>query len=271
VVIPTFGRAGLLSEAVGSVLEQSVGSLECLVVDDGGGALVDLPDDPRVRVIRRPINGGSAAARNTGLGAARGRYVAFLDDDDLFTVDRLGYALAGLETADLAVCWARWLDGPSRPGRVLNGDVRNVVLEGLVPQVGQIAVRRAVVPCFDERLRSGEDVEWWIRASQQLKVATVPAWGLLYRRHSGPRHRKSAADRAKAREEILGWHAEFFAPRPRTRAFQWKRIGRLWMAAGERRRARRAFRRSLRVSPSIRTLWHLVRTLRRLEPAERPS
>lgn len=248
----------MLAEAVASVLDQTLESIECIVVDDGGAEPVAVPDDPRVSVVRLPTNRGTAAARNAGLAAARGRYVAFLDDDDVFAADRLANALAGHDRADIAVCWSRFLDGPTRPGRTLEGDVRGVVLEHLVPNMGQTSVRREVMAPFDERLRCCEDVEWWIRASQLLTVTTVPSWDLHFRLHPGQRHLKSKAARAASREDIITWHAEFFASRPRSAAFQWKRIGLLYADAGECRRARAALVRSLRASPSIRTVRHLL-------------
>ncbi|WP_420407920.1 glycosyltransferase family 2 protein [Hoeflea sp.] len=82
VIIPTYGRAEQTLGAVQSVLAQDV-DCEILVVDDASPT-----PDPRleklegVRLIRRPVNGGAGAARNTGLDHARGRFVCFLDSDD---------------------------------------------------------------------------------------------------------------------------------------------------------------------------------------------
>src|SRR5437588_9672841 len=104
VIVPTYGRPQFLSEAVRSVLDQTVSDLECLVVDDASPEPVIVEGDGRVRIIRRASNGGPPAARNTGIRNARGRYVAFLDDDDLFTTDRLELAVRGLDEAPVALC-----------------------------------------------------------------------------------------------------------------------------------------------------------------------
>src|SRR3954464_14214558 len=93
VIIPTYGRPKFLSEAVASVLAQTCADFECIVVDDAGPELATLPNDARIRVIRRDENGGPPAARNTGIDAARGTYVAFLDDDDVWLPTRLSDAL----------------------------------------------------------------------------------------------------------------------------------------------------------------------------------
>ena len=82
VVIPTYDRPALLTEAIDSVLQQSVDDYECVIVHDAGPRRVTLPDDPRVRLIRLSQNSGVAAARNAGIRNARGRFITFLDDDD---------------------------------------------------------------------------------------------------------------------------------------------------------------------------------------------
>src|SRR5687767_6522614 len=86
VVVPTFRRPESLPKSIVSILTQTIGDLECIVVNDDSEPLppeVGLGDD-RVRIIERRANGGPSAARNAGLAAARGRYLSFLDDDDVY-------------------------------------------------------------------------------------------------------------------------------------------------------------------------------------------
>lgn len=261
VVIPTYRRRRYLAEAVASVLAPDGPALECIVVDDGGGEVGAMPDDPRLRVVERDANGGSAAARNTGLAVARGRHLVFLDDDDLFVPHRLRMVLPALERAPVAVCWTRFVDGPAKPGRYLEGDVRDVILDDLVPNPGATTVRRDVLVPFDETYRTGEDVEWWLRQAHAATVATVPAIGHLSRRHPGPRGAKGPAERAAAHMRILEDHAEYFVTHRRAAAFRWKRIGLLALNGGDPARARRAFLASLRRRPSARVAAHLARTI----------
>src|SRR5580765_8935030 len=110
VVIPTYGRPQLLPEALASVLGQTVPDLECIVVDDASPEPVAVEPNERVRLVRREENGGPAAGRNTGAAEARGRYLAFLDDDDWWEPDRLELAVPALERAPVAVCWSRFDD-----------------------------------------------------------------------------------------------------------------------------------------------------------------
>ena len=102
VIVPTFDRVAVLREAVESVLAQTHRDLEVVVVDDGStDATPELvaafaAGDARVRY-ERQANAGAAAARNTGLAAASGDFVAFLDSDDSWVPWHLSLMLAGLE------------------------------------------------------------------------------------------------------------------------------------------------------------------------------
>lgn len=90
VLIPCWNAEGSIGGALDSVLEANDVDLECLVVDDGStdatAAIVEAraAADPRVRLVRIPVNGGVSEARNRGLDAARGRWLTFLDADDRF-------------------------------------------------------------------------------------------------------------------------------------------------------------------------------------------
>lgn len=93
VVMPVYNTEHFVREAVGSALRQSGVTLEVICVDDGStdasATLLDrLAADPRVSVVRQ-AHAGLSAARNAGLGLARGRYVCFLDSDDRWRLDEL--------------------------------------------------------------------------------------------------------------------------------------------------------------------------------------
>lgn len=92
VIIPVYNTGALLIETVNSVLEQSFTDFELILVDDGSREptreIIAGFTDERIVVITQP-NGGVASARNTGISAARGRYIALLDHDDLWHKDKL--------------------------------------------------------------------------------------------------------------------------------------------------------------------------------------
>src|ERR1700677_5167969 len=103
VVIPTHDRAETIMRAVGSVLSQTHSDFELLVIDDGSNdttpALMAQVADPRLRLLQHTHNRGAAAARNTGIEAACGRFVAFLDSDDEWSPLKLELQLAELKAA----------------------------------------------------------------------------------------------------------------------------------------------------------------------------
>ena len=115
VVMPAFNAAGTIEASMRSVLGQSFSDLELIVIDDCSrdgtrevaGALADA--DPRVRIVVQPANGGVAAARNAGIGAARGRYVAFLDSDDCWLPTKLQAQLDAMRASDASVCYAAYV------------------------------------------------------------------------------------------------------------------------------------------------------------------
>lgn len=86
VVIPVFNRTASLVGAIQSVQAQTLADWELMIVDDGSSEPLDLLvktiDDPRIRLLRHSSNRGVSAARNTGMDAANGQLVAFLDSDD---------------------------------------------------------------------------------------------------------------------------------------------------------------------------------------------
>jgi glycosyltransferase involved in cell wall biosynthesis len=265
VIVPTYGRPDYLNEAVASILEQSVKDLEVLVVDDASPEPVDATwGDARVRVVRRETNGGPAAARNTGLEHARGTYLAFCDDDDLFSPGRLALAVDGLARAPVAICRNRYLDAAVGRPVALEGDVRDTVLDDMAPHLGRTALRRELAPRFDERFDAAEDIEWWLRLAQTdgVRVTTVPRIGYLVRRHEGVRTRTGLASRVRARQLLLEVHAEYFASHRRARAFAWKRIGLMAAAYGDHAAARHAFATSLAARPEPSTFAHLISACR---------
>jgi glycosyltransferase involved in cell wall biosynthesis len=264
VLIATYDRPALLGEAVASVLAQTLDDFECIVIDDAAPTPATCPDDARVRLIRREANGGQGASYNTGLGVARGRYVTFLDDDDLYTPDRLAATLEGFAMAPVVICQSRIVDASGRErltSRSLEGDVGDSIREQLTPNIGQTAVERSAMLAFDERLRASADVEWWIRMAQRVPVTTVAAVGLIRRVQTGPRHGNDHEARVRALRAMLDMHADYFRRHPRAAAFQWQRIGIKALGIGDRRTAVRALARSLWLRPDRQALSRLVRAI----------
>ncbi len=173
VVIPSYNSAHLIWDTIQSVRRQTIQSIEIFVVDDGStddlAAVLgpDLADDPRMRLIRRP-NGGVAAARNTGLEAGRGEFVAFVDADDIWHprfLEELVAALRDNPAAPYAFSYFFRMDMNNR----LTGwpmwpvpprhDLQGMIVLNVVGNGSSAVFRRALVQAaggFDPSLRDRE-------------------------------------------------------------------------------------------------------------------
>ncbi|ATD08946.1 glycosyltransferase family A protein [Pseudoalteromonas piscicida] len=115
IIIPTYRRADMLDSAIASVKLQSFQDWKVIVVDDNHpdqyrveteAVMARYQQDPRVAYIQHESNKGACAARNTGWQSAKGEYIAFLDDDDLWDANKLKKQLAALnEHTDATFCY----------------------------------------------------------------------------------------------------------------------------------------------------------------------
>lgn len=267
VVVPTFNRVRWLREAIGSLLAQDHDDFECVVVDDAGTEPLDLPDDARIRVIRHETNTGIAGALNTGLDAARGDYVTFLDDDDRYTPNRLSMTVPLLGRAPIVLCWAQVMGRPppqagDEGGLVLEGDVYDTILDDRAPSKGAAVIERSVVPRFDEKYVALEDLEWWLRTARAGDVTTVQQVGYLVRRHNEPRNLNGRVDRIRFGRVLLDDRSDYFRAHRRAAAMRWFSIGLIAREVGDNHLARRAMVRSLRAYPVPKRFGHLALMMR---------
>ena len=192
VIIPAHNSASFLAEAVASILGQGHHPLEIVIVDDGstddtGAVAAGLQSgaDGQIRVVSQP-QAGPAAARNRGIGLARGSMIGFLDADDLWPEGSLECRLAPfLANTSLAVVLGRsrflWMpEGEGHAGEVS--------LEAFPsPLLGSALFRRSAfdeVGVFNPDLRYSEDVDWFLRARERgIALVTIEPATLLYRRH----------------------------------------------------------------------------------------
>lgn len=125
VIVPTWNDACRPLEALTSVRSQTHEDWEALVVDDGSATDVQTAlangiaalNDPRIRLLQRRRNGGPAQARNLGIRLARGRYLAFLDADDLWHPEKLARQLAAMQASGAALSCTAYENLNERTGR----------------------------------------------------------------------------------------------------------------------------------------------------------
>lgn len=177
VVIPAFNREDCILAAIESVRAQEITDWEIIVVDDGStdqtAARVEALTDDRIRLIRQTNRGGSAA-RNTGIDAARGQFIAFLDSDDVWLPHHLSQALPLLTQGEACCTYARIEvdrgDGVTfhKPPRAL-GEQEHMS-EYLLCDRGFVQTSSLIVPSaraqtvrYDEELPYGQDTDFALR------------------------------------------------------------------------------------------------------------
>lgn len=196
VIIPTYNGGEQLLDAVQSALQQTHAPAEIIVVDDGSqedilGILS--PVSRRIKYIRQD-NGGPSAARNRGIKAARGEYIAFLDDDDLWHPRKIEAQMRCMnENPDCGLVYSfpfliddrgafisrvREENGPS-------GYVYHEFLRGNRIYTPSVTLQRASVfekvGGFDENTSQWEDYDLWVRIANQYKVGFCSDAIIYYR------------------------------------------------------------------------------------------
>ncbi|THF63651.1 glycosyltransferase family 2 protein [Pseudothauera nasutitermitis] len=204
VVIPAYNAADYVLEAIASVRAQDYAALEIVLVDDGsqdGTAELVRAAAPEVRIVRQD-NAGVAAARNTGLRAARGELICFLDADDGWFPGKLAAQVAYLRAhPEVGLVYHRWLvwrpdaDGGYRPPprpQVVDGGINAARSGWIYPQLlldcivhtSTVMIRREIAEAvggFDPELKNGEDYHYWLCASRLCRIDQLAGVYSFYR------------------------------------------------------------------------------------------
>ena len=258
VVMPLYNRADTVAAAIDSVLAQTFGDFELIVVDDGstdGGAeIVESVPDRRLRLVRLPENRGGGAARNEGIRQARGEIVSFLDSDDLYLPHKLATVVATFERhpglGGMIDSFRKvYPDEGGRskfcPNPELEG--REALLDALFDRrlwkstSGISVTREAAIAAgmFDEALKRRQDFDFLIRLIRAVPVVSISeiSWEKTYMLDS------ISADFDRFVPRLFDFwdrHPEYYANPAYRRGFaadMSRHLGKLLM----RRRVRQAF------------------------------
>ncbi len=201
IVVPLYNKADYVAETIRSVLAQTHTDWEMLIVDngstDGGADLARAFADPRLRIVASPRQ-GPGAARNYGIGLARGEWIQFLDADDWLAPDQLEWQLAtAARHPEATIVAGGWQEArPDRPGRPIVQRPAGyraglATLRDLAIAFPPWAVHAAIVKrekladdyLWPEELDplSNEDAVFWFRLVATCHVAFSPATGAFYR------------------------------------------------------------------------------------------
>ncbi len=213
VIIPAYNAERTILETIESVQQQTFSDFELIVINDGSNdktlELLNSLTDERLRIFSCE-NAGVGVARNRGISHATGKFIAFLDADDLWTPDKLELQLATLQQhpkAGVAYSWTSYVD---EQGNFLSADkpiffkgnvythllANNFLASGSNPLIRREAVES--IGEFDPSLPPCEDWDFYLRLAAKWPFAVVPKHQILYRQLSG-----SGSSKIEVMEEKL--------------------------------------------------------------------
>ena len=273
VIIPTYNVASYIAETLDSVFAQTFADFEVIVINDGSPDTEDLERAlagfiDRINYLKQE-NRGASAARNTGLRAAQGEFVAFLDADDLWLPNYLAEQIKFMRTrdCDLVCADAEVFSEASHEEKTYmeslmadapaTGDVTFLGLLGAEQNLitsGVVVRRERVleVGLFDEALRNSQDFDLWLRLARRgTRMAYQRRALLRYRSRdnslSGDEvnvHRRELCVLEKVERSYdlsPAEHPEVISVIARRRAILEFELGKLYLAQGEFTRARESF------------------------------
>jgi glycosyltransferase involved in cell wall biosynthesis len=206
VVMPTYNHRNFVLATLQSVFDQTVSDYEVIVVNDGS------PDDTHevlapLRQMRRityleQANAGQSKARNRGLEEARGEFIAFLDDDDLWPTDKLEWQVSFLDShPDVGMVGGTLQTIDERGAFSWQGrffpdiSFRSLFVENPFHSPGQTLIRSSVlrsVGGMTADIWGADDWDLWFRIAERAKIVMVDRLGLYYRLHPGNASRQTA-------------------------------------------------------------------------------
>jgi glycosyltransferase involved in cell wall biosynthesis len=196
VIIPTYNHREFVMETLESVFAQTFTDYEIIVVndsspDDTAILLRPLAESGRIRYFEQP-NAGQASARNRGLAEARGEFIAFLDDDDLWPPDKLEWQVHVMRESDaIGVVYGQKGDigdNDLSPAAAPSGHVlEDFVRTSWIQTPGQTLIRHSVIKAiggFDTEIWGTDDWDLWLRLARVTEFAFRERQSLIYRRHA---------------------------------------------------------------------------------------
>jgi glycosyltransferase involved in cell wall biosynthesis len=264
VIIPTYNRAEFLRNSVSSVLEQTFKDFELIISDDASSdktkEYVEGLSDPRVRYICNETNQGVAAARNNAFTISKGRYIAFLDDDDQWLPGKLEKQLriiekspgsvrgvyTGVFTIDLDSNKRTSVSVPKYRGNILNEILPENFLITSSILLDKVCIEK--VGLFDTKFKSTSDFDMWLRIAEEFEFDYVPE-PLVRRFIHKIRITANYEAVISGLELLMSKHNKLFSTNKKAYSEYKLRLGIFYCYNGNTRQGRRVFMQAIKLYP----------------------
>jgi glycosyltransferase involved in cell wall biosynthesis len=191
VIVPTYNRPEMLAESIKSIHKQTFRDFEIIVVNDAGpdvsGIVDDLNKENNIAYVRHSVNRGLAAARNTGIKLSKGKYIAYLDDDDIFYPDHLETLVNYLEGSNHKIAYTdahrahqvkekdKYITTKIDLPYSQDFDYDKILVTNFVPVLCFMHEKECLekTGLFDESLPVLEDWDLWIRMSRIYEMTHI--------------------------------------------------------------------------------------------------
>ncbi|HAJ80723.1 MAG TPA: hypothetical protein DCO75_13240 [Fibrobacteres bacterium] len=192
VIVPTQNRPAMLKRAITSILTQTYPDFEIIVINDGGGNIQEMINQLNVknniRYIHHEISKGRSAARNSGIKAAQGKYIAYLDDDDWYFPNHLSVLVNFMESNKVKAAYTdayravEYLENNTyviKQHQLLYSNdfaINKLLVQNLFPNLCVMHEKTCIdeTGLFDETLETHEDWEMWLRISLKFQFHHIP-------------------------------------------------------------------------------------------------
>lgn len=224
IIIPTYNYAQLITETIESVLNQSYNNWECIIIDDGSTdnteevvkEFINRQSIYSFRYIKK-VNEGTSIAKNTGINIANGKYIQFLDADDLISADKLEVQVSTLESVNADLVFSksvfftdnnserqfvnRYPEGFLAAQTLANIELLNRIIKNNIVTIGSPLVKKAILMeagLFDAHLKNNEDWLLWFKV------------GLICKKFVYDNNEKSYASIRVHHESAMNNHSKMF-------------------------------------------------------------
>lgn len=280
-VITTHKRAPeIVERAINSVLTQTYSSLELIVVDDspadynGRQAVREIAEKHGVVYIPHDKCQGACVARNTGLSYAKGKYIAFLDDDDEWKPNKIEKQLEAFTHEQVALVYCGRETKNDTTGTVTQQDVAfingyvfdKLILGNFIGSTSFPLMRTEYlreIGGFDPLMQSAQDFDVWLRLAEKYEIAYVKEPLVVYHVHAGEQISKNYSRKVNGLERVNEKNAEYLKTHAKARWIRMIKLAPMYAGNGQCGKAlqawfRGAFAYPWSIKENVRYLYHTL-------------